>query len=564
MKSTIFFILYLSILGPNHLLSQEYIRAIGGLDYDIGRWIVQDEEQNSLVITGSTNSFGNGYSDAIILKYKLNTIYPYLDFEWAKFIGNEGTDHAFCVQVDQYGYYVICGMSQNTANGDYDILLAKTKFYGDVKFENIYDVNGVGQTDIAKSFAIDNDNNYIIVGTTYCEDSEGDILIAKFQSDGASLWARSIGLKNVPERGKAIIQGSNGQYVIVGNTGNADSTDIVIATFNGITGDMQNSVRLDGINHHEDMPWAIVDVPLDTSYTIAGYTRSLESTDSPDSSLHVFKINHELDAIYWSKVLKRDDCAAAKSIMKTPSDEFIVSGYSQKYLSENSRDVIFAQFAFNGFLRGAKTFSSILELKGREEAICVTNIYNPDNNLRGYVSTGFTETSVFGASEIFVNTFNHESACCYDNIEVDIFDMPLSINQFTEAMRKSLTITDTLRNEFAYPDTANICFKEIVTNTAAPNNLPEKFDVYQNYPNPFNPTTEIRYYIQLDAHVELTIFNILGKKVKNLVYKNQPQGFHKVIWNGDDESGQRVTTGVYLFTIKAGDQYEMKKMVMLN
>ena len=92
--------------------------------------------------------------------------------------------------------------------------------------------------------------------------------------------------------------------------------------------------------------------------------------------------------------------------------------------------------------------------------------------------------------------------------------------------------------------------------------LPREFSVNQNYPNPFNPACVITYSLPVDCKVELTVYNILGQKVKTLVNEYQTAGYKSIKWEGKDEKDQEISTGVYFYTIKAGNFVQSKKMVM--
>ena len=85
------------------------------------------------------------------------------------------------------------------------------------------------------------------------------------------------------------------------------------------------------------------------------------------------------------------------------------------------------------------------------------------------------------------------------------------------------------------------------------------FSLYQNYPNPFNPTTEIKYALTKDCHVELEIFNILGQKVVTLADEKQSAGYKSARWN----SGKSAS-GVYFYKLTAGDFTEVKMMTLLR
>ena len=89
--------------------------------------------------------------------------------------------------------------------------------------------------------------------------------------------------------------------------------------------------------------------------------------------------------------------------------------------------------------------------------------------------------------------------------------------------------------------------------------LPVKYELYQNYPNPFNPTTVIRFSIQKEAQVNLSVFNILGQKVKELKDEVMKPGYYEYEFNASD-----IASGVYLYRIKAGDFAETKKMLLMK
>jgi subtilisin family serine protease len=94
--------------------------------------------------------------------------------------------------------------------------------------------------------------------------------------------------------------------------------------------------------------------------------------------------------------------------------------------------------------------------------------------------------------------------------------------------------------------------------------LPTEFSLSQNYPNPFNPATEIQFALPENAHVKIEIFNVLGQKVHTLVNEDMEAGYKSVTWNGLDDSGKNVSSGVYLYRMEAGDRVFNKKMLMLK
>ncbi len=94
--------------------------------------------------------------------------------------------------------------------------------------------------------------------------------------------------------------------------------------------------------------------------------------------------------------------------------------------------------------------------------------------------------------------------------------------------------------------------------------IPVGFNLAQNYPNPFNPTTTIEYTLTKKSHVELSIFNVIGQRVRILVNEYQSSGIHSIKWNGCDDSGVTLASGVYIYKIKAGDITQQRKLMFLK
>ncbi len=93
---------------------------------------------------------------------------------------------------------------------------------------------------------------------------------------------------------------------------------------------------------------------------------------------------------------------------------------------------------------------------------------------------------------------------------------------------------------------------------------PKVFSLSQNYPNPFNPKTVIRFGLPKDSWVNLDIYNVLGQRVRALVDERLSAGMKEVEWDGKDDKGFEVSSGIYFYKIKAGDFSDIKKMVMLK
>jgi len=103
-----------------------------------------------------------------------------------------------------------------------------------------------------------------------------------------------------------------------------------------------------------------------------------------------------------------------------------------------------------------------------------------------------------------------------------------------------------------------------VVGTSEKTGIPTEFQLAQNYPNPFNPTTFIEYGLPEQSDVKLMIYDIKGNTVKQWTYNNQNAGYYSVIWNGTNNSGNQVSTGIYFYRIIAGDFIQTKKMMFMK
>lgn len=111
----------------------------------------------------------------------------------------------------------------------------------------------------------------------------------------------------------------------------------------------------------------------------------------------------------------------------------------------------------------------------------------------------------------------------------------------------------------------------VVTDQSGPNSIdqagpviPNSLQLDQNYPNPFNPNTTIRFSLLKAEQAKLVIYNMAGEVVKTLANGPMATGNHEVKWDATDNSGNRVSAGVYLYRLQAGNQVASRKMILLK
>jgi len=101
-------------------------------------------------------------------------------------------------------------------------------------------------------------------------------------------------------------------------------------------------------------------------------------------------------------------------------------------------------------------------------------------------------------------------------------------------------------------------------NIAGTNDIPTVYKVHQNHPNPFNPVTSLRYDLPEDGLVNITVYDMMGRVIKNLVNVHQNAGYKSIQWNATNNAGQPVSAGLYLYTIQASEFMQTKKMILLK
>ncbi|MBN1479567.1 T9SS C-terminal target domain-containing protein [candidate division KSB1 bacterium] len=107
-------------------------------------------------------------------------------------------------------------------------------------------------------------------------------------------------------------------------------------------------------------------------------------------------------------------------------------------------------------------------------------------------------------------------------------------------------------------------FSRTTTSVATNQHIPAEYSLEQNYPNPFNPSTTIQYSSKKDSHITLKIYNSLGQHIKTLADEFQHAGCHAVVWNGADQLGNAVPSGLYTYRLQANSEIFTRKMLLIQ
>ncbi len=133
---------------------------------------------------------------------------------------------------------------------------------------------------------------------------------------------------------------------------------------------------------------------------------------------------------------------------------------------------------------------------------------------------------------------------------------------FTGMVDLFITVSD---GELSAKDTLHV-YVEPATGIGDPdgNQLPTTFDVAQNYPNPFNPSTTVKFQLPQASDVRLTIYNMLGQRVRTLLGRRMEAGYHEVEWDGRNDAGVQQATGLYIYRFEAGGFVKILKMTLIK
>jgi len=94
--------------------------------------------------------------------------------------------------------------------------------------------------------------------------------------------------------------------------------------------------------------------------------------------------------------------------------------------------------------------------------------------------------------------------------------------------------------------------------------LPATYDMGKNYPNPFNPETNINYQLPEANRVQLLIYNTLGQRIRTLIDEKKEAGYYTIKWDGRNERGLQVGSGIYFVKMLAGDVVKIEKMTLIK
>ena len=183
------------------------------------------------------------------------------------------------------------------------------------------------------------------------------------------------------------------------------------------------------------------------------------------------------------------------------------------------------------------------------------NISNATTSFNIYSLEWTPEKMIFSVND-FVHYIYNPSV---KNSETWPFDAP-------QYLLLNIAIEQNISPNFTESDMEIDYVRIYETSILSTNNktIPTSLYLHQNFPNPFNPVTTLNYDLPQDSFIKITIYDMLGNVVNNLVNTNQSSGYKSVKWDGANNQGKHASAGVYFYTIQAGVYRQTKKMILLK
>jgi hypothetical protein len=373
MKKLLLILLCLPMIG----FGQSWEKTFGGTEEDEGN-SVQQTTDGGYIITGATESFGNGDVDVYLIKTDGNG-----DLLWTKTFGGAEEDEGYSVQQTTDGGYIIAGCTRSFGNGYQSVYLIKTDDNGVEQWNQTF-----GGTDEqwGNSVQQTTDGGYIIIGGTESFGAgERDVYLIKTDGNGDSLWTKTFGGTEEDE-GHSVQQTTDGGYIICGDIqsfGNGNEDCYLIKTNdNGIE---QWNQTFGGIVHDGGVA---VQQTTDGGYVIAGYTYSFGNGDDD-----VYLIKTDDNGIeQWNQTFGGSDEDGAYFVQQTTDGGYVIAGYTYSF-GNGDEDVYLIKTDGNGVEQWTKTF-------GGSDADGGNTVQQTTDG--GYVITGWTESFGNGDEDVYL------------------------------------------------------------------------------------------------------------------------------------------------------------------
>jgi len=460
--------------------------------------------------------------------------------------GGWDKDEGYCVQQTSDGGYILVGFTQSFGAGRKDVYIVKTDSLGNTLWTRVY---GGELWDEGRHVEQTEDGGYIIVGGTYSYGAgDCDVWLLKTDSLGDTIWTHTYGDWG-HDQGMCVRQTPDGGYIIVGTFYPQSGYGDVYILKTDSLGDTLWARTYGEMNVDE---WgSSVQATADGGYIIVG------GKGGGIRDLYLLKVDSLGDTV-WTRTYGGSGDEWGACIEPTNDGNYIIAGGTHSYGAGHS-DIWLLKVNLSGDTLWTNTFGG----SSYEWGYSVQQTSD-----LGYIVTGCTESFGAGGEDVYlVKTDSLGNILWTRTYGGGGGDRGYFVRQTPDLGYVVLGYTGSF-------GAGSSDFYLIKTNTAGnvgveetiPRSLPNGFYLGQNYPNPFNSITTIPYRLNTThgrmVAVTLQVYNSLGQNVKTLVNGLQEPGWHTLTWDGRDEHGKDLPSGIYFYKLE-GEDFSLTRVMLI-
>jgi hypothetical protein len=556
------------LMKANSLGNVLWTKSYGGDSMDYGM-SVQQTSDGGYIITGVTESFGSGKEDLYLIKTDVlgETL-------WTKTFGGMDTDWGESVQQTLDSGYIVTGGTVSFGAGRTDVYLIKTNPAGDILWTKTY---GDTLIDVGRSVQQTSDGGYIVAGNgdmrRFLHDWGSNIFLIRTNSGGDTLWTKKFDeiWSPTPRLECSVQETSDQGFIIAGRTDLGFNFEVYLIK----TDSLGNALwtRTYG-GPRTDIGYS-VQLTLEGGYVIAGYTVSF---GAGGGDVYLIKTDSLGDTLF-TRTYGCSRADAGYSVQETSDGGFIIGGLFNR-ISFDSSDVYLIKTDVNGLVE-RDIGTVILDAPG--DTVFSDSTYPVAATVQNFGKSYLT-FDVIATINGYVDTVQVSCFAPDSTTQVTFNDWQVPSNDST-------TYTMTVCTDVAYDvDVTNDCLSKTIY-AYTPVGLEEDYSeiqtppsesrLIQNHPNPFSKLTAISYQLpnshpasNIPHHVSLKIYDITGMLVKTLVDEKKKIGVFEVEWEGLDDEGAKVPSGIYFYRFQIsqtpfnkgskGDFTQTKKLLLIR